>query len=89
MTREEAHRIAYEDLDSMYHSTWIKVVVDDIYDDFKSRTCENCKWLKERNPFNKPIFPRHKCTHADVIYMCTDKDFGCNKFERNTNETNN
>ena len=47
-----------------------------------SRTCESCKYLKERNPFNKPVFPRHACSHADVIYMCTDKDFCCNKFEK-------
>ena len=46
-----------------------------------SRTCDSCKWLKERNPYTKPIVPRHACTHADVIYMCRDTDFCCNKYE--------
>jgi hypothetical protein len=88
MTREEAHRIAYEDLDSMYHSTWIKVVVDDIYDDFKSRTCENCKYIIDLG-IGDGLECSNGISQYQSDYYLVDKDFGCNKFERNTNETNN
>jgi hypothetical protein len=75
MTREEAHRIAYEDLDSMYHSTWIKVVVDDIYNDFESRTCENCKYLIGKDKHSK-------CTFGYLPDNLYEFEFGCIDFER-------
>jgi hypothetical protein len=86
MTREEAHRIAYEDLDSMYHSTWIKVVVDDIYDELESRVCKNCIYCEERDYM---IQREYFCNNAKVPFVDTEPMLGCNKFERNTNETNN
>ena len=62
--------------------------IDKIYDDFESRTCENCKhWFmaitrdEDHNNTKTPtcmLFAKSD----DEYTIFPDKDFGCNKFER-------
>jgi len=55
-------------------------LIDDIYTDFESRTCESCKYNTHRQEF------AHNCTSDAVFdyyegdYLIPD-DFGCNKYE--------
>jgi hypothetical protein len=51
MTREEAKdliEIEYDSLDNYCDSNHCSVI-DQIYDDFESRTCENCKHYNKDN----------------------------------------
>lgn len=62
--------------------TWLNEVTDSIYDDFESRTCENCKHYSRHGDRYIEFFD---CTVLDGIVAIVDrppKDFGCNKFER-------
>ena len=78
MTREEAIKSALEYKEYSYGVIDTTPLINRIYDDFKSRTCESC---------NKSSYIEYKNT---MILRCSyitgyhpDKDFGCNKFERN------
>lgn len=76
MTIEQIERKATEyGIDS---SAWN--LIEEIVTDFKSRTCENCKWYYE---------PRKNCKYGyckklldDEEFRVDDKKFGCLKFER-------
>ena len=58
------------------------IVINGIYDDFKSRTCENCKLGVETNlGFIECGLEIFNCT--DEFF---DKDFGCKKFQRKEDE---
>lgn len=70
MTREEAKELLKKD--NRYGIDWI---IDDIYDDFESRVCENCKHKTNRE--------------CNTIIDYFGKDFGCNKFERKEDESDN
>ena len=66
MTRRLAKETVYKE--------GIDVGVDRIYDEMRSRTCENCKWFNSvycTNEFLEGYF--------EII---NHKDFGCNKFVR-------
>jgi len=54
-------------------------LTDTIYDDFESMTCENCRYISE-------VTGDYFCTHNLNRFNYTDKDFGCNKFERKPND---
>ena len=64
-------------------------MVDKIYDDFESRTCENCKHSYSSSIVNPthcsevtfPYFNEVDAEWEDMSMEIT-KDFGCNKFER-------
>jgi hypothetical protein len=82
MNREEADLEAWSVCDTENAENCAKLV-SSIYDDFESRTCENC--------VNNQI----DIVHDDIYGWCneicyqvehfkTTKDFGCNKFERKT-----
>lgn len=62
MTREEAQ-------EEMEVGANPNEVVDAIYDDFESRTCENCKHFNDDG----------ECVYLDML---PDAGFGCNQFER-------
>ena len=59
-----------------------KVVVNKIYDDFESRTCDNCKWFD----IDESIDPNNHfgwCNNKEsccVSNICT-LSFGCNEWE--------
>jgi len=76
MTREEAKDLFRIDIDSYGKVKSPISKVDKIYDDFESRTCENCKYNLNGIECN--------CNESVVEWLDTDTfpDFGCNKFER-------
>ena len=58
---------------------WLRYHIDEIYDDFESRTCKRCKHS------GLYVMGWMPCLHPDnelIIKEVVD-DFGCNKFERN------
>lgn len=53
-------------------------LVDEMYDDFESGICENCKWYNTKSLANF-------CDNIDspsTYHQITEVSFGCNKFER-------
>ena len=81
MTREEAKHLFYKiNMSSVRRGEYpvesAKETIDKIYDDFESRTCENCKYNLNGIECN--------CNESVVEWLDTDTfpDFGCNKFER-------
>jgi len=52
-------------------------VIDKIYDDFESRTCDNCAYNLE----NSHGFSRG-CTQIEIEPRDMIDGFGCNRFER-------
>lgn len=56
----------------------VEELIDKIFNDFESRTCENCKHFTFMSRANSYI-----CSSLDnQSVKWIDKDFGCNKFER-------
>ena len=52
-------------------------LIDRIYDDFESQTCDNCKHsIKEAKKFSDVLFCGYALKFAQV-----KKDFGCNEFK--------
>ena len=78
MNREKAlwrvrPKTEQDDLKDVTHDTLVEVhnaTIDEIYDDFEQRTCENCKYKE-----------RHKCIQRDNGMMLITSDFGCNRWE--------
>ncbi len=92
MDREEAQSIGsgmssnlstYTMLDNR-----IKLLVDEIYDDFESRTCSNCKHSKIAYGIDAircydPLWcSRDVCNIHDSDRCWCTPDFGCTEFER-------
>ena len=60
-------------------------VIDSIYDDFESRTCENCKhFTKEFGVYGicQKGMTNHVVWHEGEQWKLIDFYSGCNKFER-------
>lgn len=56
---------------------WIENLVGEIYDDFESRVCGNCRYNQDN----------YKCTNNESMVEWLEdievfNTFGCNKFER-------
>ena len=84
MTREEAKNKVSEYLDFAWcmKEPFISIedaiiVVDDLFDDFESMTCENCYYSD--TSVEGTIICRHD---DDAMPFHVPMDFGCNKFER-------
>ena len=78
MTREDAKG----------HLEWIphfdeEKFVNEIYDDFESRTCENCNYFIDEKG-TKFQFCNASTEGGIIGWNGYGKDFGCNKFERKT-----
>ena len=71
MTREEA---LYMLNDGLYDN---EEVINKIYDDFESRTCENCKYYEFISSVDS-----YFCTNKESSAKFVSSDFGCNRFER-------
>ena len=67
------------------HENWIGrdevALIDEIYDDFESRTCENCKYFIDEKG-TKLQFCNARTVGGIIGWNGYGKDFGCNKFER-------
>ena len=59
---------------------FIEGLVNEIFDDFKSRTCDNCKY-GEPVLSNTRVWCRGYTPFASINGLSLDKHFGCNKFE--------
>lgn len=78
MDREEAKKFAWYQNDREN----IEIHIDKIYDDFESRTCENCIFALPLN-LDKDKQYEFKCRlgHSDKLLNTVNKDFACNRFE--------
>ena len=86
MTREQAHILDMyspeRGNDGVVSKRSVYSLIECIFDDFESRTCENCKhWHSKR--VDHPNY--RECNNEDaygVFLNDTNYKFGCNKFER-------
>ena len=79
MTREEAH----SKVDMLGQYTGFAEAhsfIEDVYDDFESRTCENCKHFNILDYTES--HGRCKNRSLTVHNRQVPKSFGCNKWER-------
>ena len=88
MTREEAKKDFFNELlDITFNgNNKLKVggtyrIIDKIYDDLESRTCDNCAYNLE----NSHEFSRG-CTQIEIEPKDMRNGFGCNRFERSTDD---
>lgn len=60
-------------------------MINEIHDDFESRTCENCKYYDRDGLCNGGWYMTNDVYSSDSIVpnpeLYTKEDFGCNKFE--------
>lgn len=78
MTRDEATLKLMENLDgAMIAIGHVESVLNKVYKDFESRTCDNCKHFQEETRMSFA-----SCENDIFDYIAFPKDFGCNKFER-------
>ena len=75
MTREKwsRHIQANQRIDNSSRD-WVEGLVSEIFDDFESGVCENCKHGK--------LDKVYKIIHCSLMNDGVSKDFGCNKFIR-------
>jgi len=74
MTREEA-RLYADSYMGVYGGRLVDEIVQTIFDEFESRTCENCKYIKGKDKTSECVFGYL----PDNMY---EYDFGCNKWEK-------
>ena len=80
MTREEAKDLILNSVPKEWtmRKYNLEYNIDTIYDEFESRTCNNCKYYKRYN------YNDMRCSLRVIecqAYENNYKDFGCNKFE--------
>jgi len=82
MTREEALKVV-EETDTMMLPSWqVKNIINAIFNDIETRTCENCKYYTHSDTIP---YIGMECTAnngAMSIVCFPPPTFGCNKFER-------
>lgn len=63
-------------------------LINEIYDDFKSRTCEKCKYMiKDSTGYPRCSNGSSIMPYEDgAIALNVDLEFGCNQFERKDDE---
>lgn len=92
MAREEAKQYAEEiyKVKSTYNEKmfWKDKFIDAIYDDFESRTCENCKyWEKDDTGYGCAEYRLGYCSkdvgNGFTINNATKHNFGCNEWKQN------
>jgi len=83
MNREQAKDLFRFDRDAYGKPKRIMHKIDKIYDDFESRTCENCEWYKKRKGWQ--LFSCENPTilimiDSEIPYYSPKSDFGCNRW---------
>lgn len=82
MTREEAHNKMYDVWsDEIHYRSKPTDVMNEVYDDFESRTCENCKYANICPDGGNTSATVNDCEMIKLTFYDYE-DFGCNKFER-------
>ncbi len=84
MTRTDALMkvLKERDEEDKIHYSKVYEIVNEIFDDFENRICRNCKYFiktKRELLCSNPV---------NYDYIITNKNFGCNRFERKENERN-
>ena len=79
MTREEAKYLF-----NKFEKESTDEVIDKLFDDIESRTCQNCEEFKISKGFNGTEFTCYKGYGNTNMYgyIFTERDFGCNEFKR-------
>ena len=84
MDRESAKLLGFskEARKTEYSGNYIHLdnVIDIVYDDFESRTCENCD-NNQLDTENDGIFGWCNVICYQIVHFKTSKDFYCNKHE--------
>jgi len=90
MTREEAYKKikeAFTGIDRVADCPCIcedpfEDIVDEIYNNFESRICKNCKWIHKGQYEGEfwCINPKNSIIAEDGMFV--NENFGCNRFER-------
>jgi len=75
MNKEEMIRKAYKIASMPNDDTSLKELIDEIYEEFESRVCANCEYLRMFDICNNIDSYAYDCHISDL-------EFGCNKFER-------
>jgi len=94
MNREEAKELFRKDKNAYGYANAPMTKIDEIYDDFESRTCENCKYYYLDGAPNLyicnilPIEGELLDDNGFIVrgFFYPEKDFGCNKFERKSDD---
>ena len=60
--------------------------LNEVYDDFESRLCKNCKWYIYDTYFDSEHKDCAANNQAQSVVSFPPEDFGCNKFTRKDNE---
>lgn len=91
LTREEAKRqepyifiegASFRPDTIEYNRVEYERIINKIYDDFESRTCENCKYFAEWNDGNGRLGVGDCIGNISISIESTVPDyFGCNEFE--------
>jgi len=93
MTRDEAHKKYLSNKLSAQDDIAL-MIIDEIYDDLESRMCQNCKHLtpvgvcmnEKSFCFDMSMVDYEYIAHFSGISKDEFDNFGCNKFERISNE---
>ncbi len=91
MTREEAIKRLFDvssDL-GLVETIEARIVIDEIFDDFDSRICKNCKYFKKETDdfgFCEYVFKKENKNSINVFLV--KENFCCNRFERREDERN-
>ena len=94
MTREEAKKrincvkeVVKNDFeeyeDEIVRADFMYKLIDEIFDEFESRVCKNCKHFKSKSGLCG-LWENGVMNEASFFNV--DEDFGCNRFERREDE---
>ena len=86
MTRNEMKEKARVEFEGMEYipAFTITGLIDKIYDDINSRTCENCKHYEN---YDCKILGDWDCMNDEPCQWAPPDNFGCVLFERKENES--
>lgn len=62
----------------------VQELVNDIYDDFESRTCDNCKYGENKDTGGNVVYIMRKCKNKEsmVFEQYVDNKDGCNNWSK-------
>lgn len=81
MKREEAKHLLQWNIDYNESIEYNESIIDEVFDDFESRVCENCKYFIWNDRYVTDYGTCEKGIGITFRGDCeVNKDFGCNKF---------
>ena len=82
MTREEAKQVANTGKTIKTVDSQCAVLIDKIYDDFESRTCENCTYFTPPTKFLFAACEKGVIENEELADNYEKTRFGCNKWAK-------